>query len=160
MPGVTIGVSYSSNHEEDIAKLHTRMPYCCKLFEIWYEILQLSLYGMKIKQVILFCFFFTRKASNVWLLQWCADGNSTLMDRYIQKREVSYFLTHTCWEVCFLDLIFYIFVYAFEPEYSYMCLLGLQVYIIIHVRLVITINRLNIICHLYSFNQCFKLFVP
>ena len=56
MPGVTIGVSYSSNHEEDIAKLHTRMPYCCKLFEIWYEILQLSLYGMK--KTKLFCFVF------------------------------------------------------------------------------------------------------
>ena len=51
---------------------------------------------------------------------------------------------------------------AYELEYSYMYmrLLGIQVFIIIHVRLVLPINQLNIICHLYSFNQCFKVFVP
>ena len=47
---------------------------------------------------------------------------------------------------------------ACEPKYS-LRLLGIQVFIIIHVSLVVTIDRLNITCHLYSFNQCFKVFV-
>ena len=50
--------------------------------------------------------------------------------------------------------------YELEYRYMYMRLLGIQVFIIIHVRLVLPINQLNIICHLYSFNQCFKVFVP